>query len=216
MNGVALSLTLILASLAAAAPVRAGGCCRVHRCDFCGCECECESVCRLIIGTKTVPEITYSVECEEICLPGPSKCCGKECVEEIDPCTGCVQHSHKAVWEPNPRGKPYVKKRLVKIETPQQVPAYKWVTQHVCPRCAQCGCLSQKSMTEAEFEQLVAKAKANAERVAIVRSPQVLQAAAVEPIAPAADESATATNETARPSSPTLFIKSKLMALTGN
>lgn len=214
MNRVAMFLALALATLAVTTPVRAGGCC-AHRCDFCGCQCECESVCRLIVGTKTVPKITYCVECNEICLPGPSKCCGHHVECDVNACTGCPEKHLKHDWIPNPCGKIRTKKSLVKIETPQEVKTYKWVVQHVCPHCAQSGCLSQDAPAAAGAEQIAAETKLAAQPAPAVQQTGVVQASAMEPIGAPAEMTPAAEVETAKPISPTLFVKSKLMALLG-
>ena len=50
-------------------PRRAGDCCA-----HCGCHSNCCKVCRLVCETKKVTKPEYDCECEDFCVPGPSKC----------------------------------------------------------------------------------------------------------------------------------------------
>ncbi len=55
MNRFAASLISACALLAAATSVRAGECC-ADRCDICGCQCQCQKTCRLIVGHQEGPQ----------------------------------------------------------------------------------------------------------------------------------------------------------------
>lgn len=208
---VILPLTLSLISILIAVPARAGGGC--HRCDCCGCECECDRVCRVIVGTKTVLKVTYSVECEEICLPGPSKCCGSHWERDANACTGCTQHHRIFDWIPNSGGKICTKRSLVKIETPTQVPSYQWVVQHICPKCAQSGRLS--NVAPAAAGEQVAANMATGQPGTMVAASETVESSASAPASPVADPGSSATLDATKPASPGLFVKSKLMALLG-
>jgi len=203
MNRVVIYLVLLGTSAIMAAPVQAGGC-GCERCDFCGCSAQCEKTCKLVVGTKTVPKITYCAECEDICIPGRSTKCGKTCDCDVNPCTGCVEHSSKTVWEPNPCGCIRTKAKLVKIETPKQVPTYKWVVVRVCGNCAKCGHLTQNTPIN---ESQLASSKEEVQAPAVGTS-AVVQASATEAI-PSQPE------KQEELASPALIVKSKLMSLLG-
>ncbi len=205
MNRVAIYLVLVGASLAFAPSAQAGGC-GCERCDFCGCHCQCEKTCKLIVGTKIVPKVTYCAECEDICIPGPSRPCGKTCDCDVNPCTGCVEHHKTINWIPNPCGCIRTKAKLVKIETPKKVPTYKWVVVRVCGNCAKCGHLSQNGPIS-ESQLAVDTDKVQVEAPADEASP-VVQASATEAISSQPEKK----EELA---SPALIVKSKLMSLLG-
>lgn len=94
-------------------------------CAHCGCNCCCQKVCRVVCTTKKVPKTTYTCECEDFCVPGKSE----HCVTRDE----CGKKKH--VYTPTCA---YVrtKKKLVKHETNQEVPTYKWVVEYLCDNCA--------------------------------------------------------------------------------
>ena len=98
-------------------------CC--HRCERCGCSAECCKVCRCVPDVKKVTKTTYSCECEDFCVPGPSQ----HCVT----CDECGKKQHNFT----PSGATMrTRKKLVKHETTSEVKTYKWVVENVCPHCA--------------------------------------------------------------------------------
>ena len=78
--------------------------------------------------TKEVKKVCWDVKCEDVCVPGPSCCCGEVCKQ--DEC-GCWSYK---IWKPNCG---YVKTRkvLVKKEVTRKVPSTKWVVEDVCQHC---------------------------------------------------------------------------------
>jgi len=114
------SLVLVACGTAAA---KAGDCC--DQCDRCGCQCACQKVCRLVPTTKKVPKVTYTCECEDFCVPGPSD----HCVT----CDECGKKKH--VYTPT-CAKVRTRTKLVKHETMEEVPTHKWVVETVCNGCA--------------------------------------------------------------------------------
>jgi hypothetical protein len=209
MNRVAIYLVMLGMSLAAVPAAKAGGC-GCERCDVCGCSSQCEKTCKLIVGTKTVPKVTYCVECEDICIPGPSQRCGAHCECDVNPCTGCAEHHKSFDWIPNPCGCIRTKAKLVKIETPKQVKTYKWVVVHVCGNCARCGNLAQKTLVEKETQLAVEETKnpatGEAAPTTTPAASKVVQASATEDVAAQGEKK----EELA---SPGLVLKSKLMSL---
>ena len=108
-----------------AARVEAG-----HFCHHCGCQTRCKKVCRLVCEKKEEKKTEYSCECEDFCIPGPSKKCGVKV--ECD-CTG---HHRTIVWKPA-CAKVHTRKKLVKKETKKEVPNYKWEVDIYCCVCGQ-------------------------------------------------------------------------------
>ena len=102
-----------------------------HYCDHCGCHRNCKKVCRLECGKKKETKTEYSAECEDFCVPGPSKKCGVKV--ECD-CNG--RPHRKILWQPT-CAKVYTRKTLAKKEVTKEVPDYKWVVEQYCCVCGQ-------------------------------------------------------------------------------
>lgn len=101
-------------------------------CAHCGCN-NLVPVCRLVPVTTKVPKVEYSCKCGDICVPGRSICCGKECV------TDCDGNCHQAkVYEPT-CGKVYPTVTLVKTTKMVEKCTYKCVVEYVCDKCG-CNC----------------------------------------------------------------------------
>lgn len=116
--------------LAGAASAYAGGSC----CDQCGCQCQVRKVCRLTCDVKKVPKVSYTCECEDFCVPGPSKRCGCTC--EVD-CNGCEKCKPNQVPQ---CAKVRTKTKLYKHVEMEEKKVYKWVVEYVCDSCANsCG-----------------------------------------------------------------------------
>jgi hypothetical protein len=125
-------LTLCLAMFLAAS-ARADDCC--DRCDHCGCQSHCGKVCRVICDKKKVTTVTYRCECEDFCVPGPSKKCGTHCECEPDCCSPCGKICKKVTdWLPT-CAQVRTKHKLIKHETTKEVPSYKWVVENRCEKC---------------------------------------------------------------------------------
>ena len=114
-----------IATLFVSARVEAG-----HFCQHCGCQRNCRKVCRLVCETKKESKTEYSSECEDFCIPGPSKKCG---VHFHCDCNG---HHRKIIWQPN-CAKVHTRKTLVKEQVSKEVPNYKWVVDEYCCVCGQ-------------------------------------------------------------------------------
>jgi hypothetical protein len=100
-----------------------------HFCHHCGCQRDCKKVCRLEVKTKEKKDIEYSCECEDFCVPGPSKWC----TQIVD--SDCDRHpQRKFVWTPT-CAKVYTRKKLVAKEVKKEVPDYKWVVEKYCCVC---------------------------------------------------------------------------------
>jgi hypothetical protein len=105
-------------------PAQAG-----HFCHHCGCQRDCKKVCRLEVKTKKKKDVEYSCECEDFCVPGPSKRCGFRIDSD---CNGHPQRTF--IWQPQ-CAKVYTRKKLVAKEVTKEVPDYKWVVEKYCCVC---------------------------------------------------------------------------------
>jgi hypothetical protein len=74
---------------------------------------------------KKVTKTTYSCECEDFCVPGPSQ----RCVV----CDECGNKQH--VYTPT-CATMRTRKRLVKHDTTTEQKTYKWVVENLCSQCA--------------------------------------------------------------------------------
>jgi hypothetical protein len=131
-------------------PAAAGDCgcaasagCADDPCGYCGPACRGKR-CELQIGTKKVKVTCFDCECEDICLPGPSR---KHCEHREDVCSECGSDcgcscAHKggpkfvwSEWCATKCAKITNVKRLVKREVEKEVPDYKWVVVDCCDAC---------------------------------------------------------------------------------
>lgn len=111
-------------------------------CAHCGCQANCQKVCRLVVEEKKVAVTCWGCECEDFCLPGPS-CRGDKNVACV--CADCdkdgpVSQPKKFVWYdwiPNPCAQVHTKKKLMKKTVNKTVPSYKWVVEDLCSDCEQ-------------------------------------------------------------------------------
>lgn len=94
------------------------------RCEGCGCAANCCKVCRCVPSTKKVTKVTYSVECEDFCVPGKS-----------DRSVACDECGHKKhVYTPT-CAQVHTRRNLIKHETVKEVPTTKWVVENLCHEC---------------------------------------------------------------------------------
>jgi hypothetical protein len=113
------------------------------RCAHCGIRGPCRKICRLVTEEKPISITCWGCQCEDICLPGPSKpgCehCSMVCAAD-DSCRhqDSIQTEPKRfVWKDWLPGsaKIYSKTRLMKKTVTKQLPAHKWVVEDVCDQC---------------------------------------------------------------------------------
>jgi len=135
------SLYSVLILVASSSTLALAGDC--SKCQHCGCAAECQKTCRLICETKKVPKLTYTCECEEFCVPGPST----RCVE----CDDCG--NKKYTYTPTCAGV-RTRKKVVKHETTEEQPSYRWVVEDVCGACAgKCAADKSAVATKSPAEQ---------------------------------------------------------------
>ncbi len=118
-------------------------------CFHCGRSGTCQKICRLVCEDKNVEVICWGYQCEDFCVPCPSKrgCahCDMVC-EECSPNADGVHSKSKRFlwfdWIPT-KAKMYTRTKLMKKTTSKQVPTYKWVVEDLCAHCeANCPCAS--------------------------------------------------------------------------
>lgn len=113
-------------------------------CALCGCNDSCQKVCRLVCEEKKVDVICWGVKCEDFCVPGPSKPCGKQCDMVCDDCGkkpkdgDPVATPKRFVWRewiPCSCANIFTKKKLMQRIDTKKVPSYKWVVEDLCAKC---------------------------------------------------------------------------------
>lgn len=101
-------------------------------CSHCGRAACAHKVCRVVCEMKEVKETKYSIECEDFCVPGKSRCHTKSC-------THCGGKSCEHCQIPT-CGPVRTRNKLVKTEVTKKVPTYKCVVVDLCPQCAGAPC----------------------------------------------------------------------------
>jgi hypothetical protein len=107
-----------------------------------------QKVCKLECGTETVIKHVWRVVCEEFCplLPGCKeceKCCcegekcpsGGCCESCCKSCKGCAECKEPEMVTPK-CGHSRVKKTLIRVDYPCQIPCYQCKPVYLCPECA--------------------------------------------------------------------------------
>lgn len=110
-------------------------------CTHCGCECECQKICRLECTEKKITSTCWTYKTEDFCVPGPSQpgCahCDFVCEEcnEQDGFEAAAKFRFWREWTPSRWSVIYTKKKLMKKIVTKTVPSYKWVVEDLCPEC---------------------------------------------------------------------------------
>lgn len=97
-------------------------------CRHCGCWQNCKKVCHVKCETKKETKTEYVCECEDFCVPGPSKKCGVKIERD------CLGRHRTIIWQPR-CARVHTKKKLVKKEVTKEVPDYKWEVEEYCCVC---------------------------------------------------------------------------------
>ncbi len=125
----------LLLTMVAVTPMFAQGNGHHSCCPQCGCH-QVRKVCRLVPDVKKVTKTVYDYECEDFCVPGPSKICGIKCVPDCDAHHGVRK---EIIWQPC-CGKVYTRKKLVKKTITEEKPGFKCVVVCLCNSCgSNCG-----------------------------------------------------------------------------
>ncbi len=113
------------------------GCCR-----RCGCAANrCRKVCRLEKSEKKITTTCWGMECEDICLPGPStpecKHCETICCQDKDDKKIITQPKRLVwiSWRPGCEADLITKRKLMKKTVTKTVPSFKWVVEDLCKEC---------------------------------------------------------------------------------
>ncbi|MBS0208574.1 MAG: hypothetical protein JSS27_06425 [Planctomycetes bacterium] len=120
---------LVLAAMLAA-PLLAYAGRHHHCCPNCGCH-NVKKICCLVPEVKKVPRVVYDCECEDFCVPGPSKMCGVKCVPDCDALHGCRK---EIIWKPC-CGQVRTRTKLVKKTVIDEKPGFKCVVKVICNGC---------------------------------------------------------------------------------
>ncbi len=97
-------------------------------CSQCGCRHQVQKVCRMVPDVKVTVRWEYDVECEDFCIPGPSKYCGTRQV------TDCHGTRCEKIMMPT-CAKVQTRKVLVKKPIVTETPTWKWVVEYLCCDC---------------------------------------------------------------------------------
>jgi hypothetical protein len=111
-----------------------------NECNFvCGSPPRCGKVCRLVCETKKLTAVCYACECDEICIPGPSRpgckhcaTCGLDGTCECGPaCDGCQGHTPACEfcwrdWFACGCARPRTVTLLTKYEAEKEIGWYHW------------------------------------------------------------------------------------------
>lgn len=131
--GIAWGFTLVLAAAAFADE---------GKCAHCGDASACQRVCRLVSEDRKVTTTCWGYQCEEFCVPGPSKPGCKHCETVCDECKDAESKvhvkPHRLVWSDwNPAcfANRFTKAKLMKKTESKKVQGYKWVVEDVCAAC---------------------------------------------------------------------------------
>ena len=124
--------------------------CAQECCCSCGCLTCIRKVCHVKCETKKVPKTIYSCECEDFCVPGPSKKCGYEC--EVD-CHGCEHR--KINWIPQ-CAKVHTRNKLKKTTVDKEEKTYKWVVETFCEKCATRCVTTEEGLRQLQTQALAA------------------------------------------------------------
>jgi len=112
------------------------------KCDHCGHEASCQRVCRLVSEERKVSTTCWGYQCDEFCVPGPSKAGCKHCETVCDECKDQDSKVHArpqrlvwSDWNPACFANRFTKAKLMKKTESKKVKSYKWVVEEVCATC---------------------------------------------------------------------------------
>lgn len=125
------SLTIVLGLIASS---QCGASSLFHACPGCGCR-ELNRVCKVVPDVKKVTETKYVVECEEVCLPGKSRC--EDRLVDDPACIGSPRYDKVKVPTCD---RIVTKKKLKKTTTTVEKAGWKCVIETTCSQCGNaCG-----------------------------------------------------------------------------
>lgn len=111
-------------------------------CAHCGCHARrCRKVCRLVREEKKVTTTCWGMQCEDVCVPGPSTpdCRQSEMINPKGPEDRKIFAQPKRLvwisWIPGCDPEVVTKRKLMKKTVTKTVPSFKWVVEDACPEC---------------------------------------------------------------------------------
>ena len=159
----------------------------------CGSVPTCGKVCKLVCETKKLTAVCYACECDEICIPGPSRrgckhcatCGGEQVCSECDSaCPDCRDHTPQCEfcwrdWFACGCAKPRTVKVLTKYQAEKEIDWYQWeVVDAACCECvASSGqaaanrCVYKPAPVDAELGEVLAVSEEEWAELASVVSP---------------------------------------------
>jgi len=116
-----------------------------HGCAHCGCQPNCQKVCRLVREDKKVELVCWGCKHEEFCIPGPSK---PGCKHSETVCDACAQKDADPSVCSQPKefswtdwipgcASVHTRVKLMKRTEVKVIPSYKWVVEDICPACCE-------------------------------------------------------------------------------
>lgn len=123
----------------------------------------CGKVCKLVCDTTTLVAVGYGCECQEICIPGPSRrgckhcetrCC---CDNEIEGCRPKIEFCWYD-WFACGCAQPRTIRVLTKYQAEKEVPSYHWEVVDGCNSCCpgECDCVYKPAPPEARVGDVLA------------------------------------------------------------
>src|SRR3972149_5550574 len=123
----------------------------------------CGKACKLVCDTTTLIAVVYGCECQEICIPGPSRrgckhcetrCC---CDDEIKGCRPKIEFCWYD-WFACGCARPRTVRVLTKYQAEKEVPSYHWEVVDGCNCCCPgaCHCVYKPAPPEAQVGDVLA------------------------------------------------------------
>jgi hypothetical protein len=113
-----------------------------EKCHQCGCKSSCRRVCRLVSEDRKVTTTCWGYQCEEFCVPGPSKPGCQHCETVCGDCEKSEGKTHAkpqrlvwSDWNPACFANRFTKAKLMKKTESKKVQGYKWVVEDICSAC---------------------------------------------------------------------------------
>lgn len=100
-------------------------------CPECGCA-RTRKICKLVCEMREDIDYEYDVDCDDYCLPAPSKIRDKKWLPD---CGSLLGWRKVFVWQPRCECKIHTRNTLVKVPVVKKTPVYNCVVEAVCCQC---------------------------------------------------------------------------------
>lgn len=111
-------------------------------CRRCGCHVSgCQPICRLVCEERKITTTVWGMECEDLCIPGPScpETRHSECLDPRKDDTAPVCALPRTIvwtlWKPASGPDIFTKRKLMKKSVTKTVPSFRWVVEDLCQGC---------------------------------------------------------------------------------